>query len=302
MTGEPPIVIAEELRDLNEQIQFGRHLGRQGIALGGDQLQITFAGKAIKKGFAPRNEVFGRVADFEKLVARTTSRILGKEFSERDAGPKGTGLYISTPQAASFSMTLQLGVGVDPRLPNFGDDRQIIDELMNCIRLIQHQNIEKLRAKIQDQAYFRNFVGLAKKIAPDGEYISLVGLTSFRRGKESSVSFSLHQDQIPELPKPESVAPGIEVLDEKKTIVGNLLFADALQENQSVKLEIPVGNNWTVLVSEGDMEDVVRPYWGRKVLVDGFRVRKKRKLSNTLHLHSIRPAMKETIKVPEGSF
>ena len=289
LAGEPPNAIAEELRDLQEKVNFARHLHLQGISIGNDQLQITFAGKAIKKGFAARSAVFTRVADFEKLVVRTTSRVLGKDFNERESKSNSSGLFISTPRAASFSLTLQIGLGADPRLPNFGDDKQIIDELMKCMNLLQHQDLEALQAEIPDPAYFRNFIGLAKKIAPDGESISLVGLTSLRRGKENSVSFSIRQEQIPELPKPESVDPAIVILDEKNTISGNLLFADALQENQSVKLEVPDGRNWTVLVSPGDMEDVVRPYWGRSVVVDGFRVKKNRKLSNTLHLHKISP-------------
>ena len=290
LAGEPPHVIAEELRDLQEKVQFERHLELRGISLGDDQLQISFAGKAVGKGFAPKSAIFTRVSELEKLVDRTSARILDQEYSERISSPKTIGFYISTPRAASFSLTLQIGIGANPRLPNFGDDKQIIDELMICMDLLQRQKTQELNERIPDPAYYRNFVGLAKKIAPDGDEISLVGLTSVRSGAERRVSFSLQQEEIPELPKPESVDPDIEVLDIKRSVSGNLLYADALKGNQNVKLEEIDGKTWTILVPKGLMEDIVRPYWGMYVCVRGFRVKKKRTLGGTLQLIDISPA------------
>ena len=45
----------------------------------------------------------------------------------------------------------------------------------------------RFRIRIKDETYYRNFVSLAKQIAPDGVDINLVGFTSWRRGRERTV-------------------------------------------------------------------------------------------------------------------
>ena len=295
LSGEPPFEIAEELRDLQERVQFERHLELRGITLEDQQLQVSFAGKAVGAGIALHDAVFTRVAVFEKLVIRTTERLLDYTYSEKTSIPNPFGLYISAPRAGSFSLTLHIGYGAPPRLTNFGDDKQVIDELMKCMRLLQDGKMKKLNERIPDPAYFRNFVGLAKQIAPDGDDISMVGLTSVRSGQEIKVSLYLHQEDIPELSKPESADPEITILDEKRNVSGELLYADALKGDKIVKLKDSDSKTWRIFVSKELMEDIVRPYWGRIVKVHGYKVKKKNILGNTLHLIDISPAESQAV-------
>lgn len=46
LAGNPPLQIAEELRDLWEQVNFQRHLDLRGISLHEDEIQMSIAGKA----------------------------------------------------------------------------------------------------------------------------------------------------------------------------------------------------------------------------------------------------------------
>ena len=55
---EPPHEIAEELRDLVEQVHFQRHLELRGIELGQDEMQMSLSGKEVGYGFLSH---FGRV-------------------------------------------------------------------------------------------------------------------------------------------------------------------------------------------------------------------------------------------------
>ena len=47
LSGNPPIEIAEELRDLLEQVNFNRGLALRGVQRYGSELQLTIAGQAV---------------------------------------------------------------------------------------------------------------------------------------------------------------------------------------------------------------------------------------------------------------
>ena len=282
LAGEPPDEIADELRDILDKAGFERHLELQDLNLDKDNIQVTFDGNAVRDGLAPRKEVFSRVREIEKLLHRTEERVNNRSFSEIPNTKNRVELYVAPPIAASFSMTLKLGVSKQLSLPTFEVDNGVIDEFMTCMELLGRRQLQQLQEQIPDPAYFRNFVGIAKKIAPDGDNISFVGLISMRGGTERRIGFTLNQSEITVSSFAETSDQDLEVLEEKATVSGKLLFADALKGKQNVKLKESDGKTWTILVAVGLMEDVVRPHWGRFVNIQGYRVKKKRKLSHTL--------------------
>ena len=286
LAGDPPDEIANELREIFELANFERHLELHDLSLGDGDLQITFAGNSISKGIAPRKEVFTRVGELEKLLLRTDERINAQGFSENLHLQRKIDFYISTPRAASFSMTLKFGLLKQLRLPSFGDERSVIDELMTCLELLNQRKLQQLQEKIPDPAYFRNFVGLAKKIAPDGDRISLVGLTALKNGTEWNVRFSQKREEFPDLPIETAAVPDIELSEREETVSGVLKFADAMKSDNEIRLEVENGKAWKILVREGLMEDIVRPHWGERVRVRGLKVKKKQK---TLVLSDILP-------------
>jgi len=50
LSGFPPVEIANELRDLLEEVYFNRHLETRGIKLQEDELQLSLAGNAVSFG------------------------------------------------------------------------------------------------------------------------------------------------------------------------------------------------------------------------------------------------------------
>ncbi len=277
LAGEPPYAIAEELRDLQERVQFNRHLRLRGISLDGNEVQISFLGRAISAGLALTRATFSRVADFERIVKRTTERVNQFQFRERTGSQKLSDLYVSAPRPGSFALTFRIGLFDNPRLPNFGNTDQVIDELMVCMDLLERQEVEGLRKQINDPAYFGNFVSLAKKIAPDGEDITMVGLTTFKDGQERKVSFSRQRDDIPDFSRHLPSDSHLEITDEIKEVSGVLRYADALSDNSEVKLVVTEGRPWKILVPKGLMEDIVTPHWEKPVNVRGYKVKRKQK-------------------------
>jgi hypothetical protein len=132
-----------------------------------------------------------------------------------------------------------------------------------------------LRERIPNPAYYRNFVGIAKNIAPDGVEVDLVGFTTVRNGIERRVTLTEPRDSI-ELSLERLVEDGEDTTREMKSITGRLLFADATSsETQMIKLVDASGKSYRVIVPEGMMSDIVRPLWEETVIVTGFYRRRR---------------------------
>jgi hypothetical protein len=68
LAGNPPAEIAEELRDLLEQIHFQRHLELRGITLEQEEMQLSIAGQDVGFGIAPTETFLERVEHTQKLL------------------------------------------------------------------------------------------------------------------------------------------------------------------------------------------------------------------------------------------
>ena len=120
--------------------------------------------------------------------------LTGKEenpFSER--GPKkitreSFPLLVSAPRAASFAVTLRVGRPAGQQhLPSEG--QEIVDEFLDLMEMVEgNADIRVLEERIPEAAYLRNFLGLAKKLAPDGDRVQQVGFTVMRGNRERRVS------------------------------------------------------------------------------------------------------------------
>jgi hypothetical protein len=147
----------------------------------------------------------------------------------------------------------------------------VIEEILNCLELFNKSEIEPLKKQIVDESYYRNFVGLARKIAPDGKDIRSVGFTAFTRGKEKSVVLSTPRSKVLR------IEPAVEVkrIAEKVEVRGFLRFADARKEKEGI-IEVIDENKrkHKVKVPGGMMADIVRPMFAYEVVVSGRREKK----------------------------
>lgn len=280
LAGNPPEEIAEELRDLSEQVYFQRHLELRKITLEPEEVQISISGKSIGFGIAQGNEVMDRVRNIEKMIYRIVQRKMGKQFQGQGrrstASRENYEVYMSVPRAASFAVSLKIGrpektenpqgkfSGMEPAV-------DVLNEMVACLDLVSHGDEKALRDKIPDDLYYENFVQLARQIAPDGKNVSQVGITVLRGGKERSVAFQRHREQIPVLVRPSLIeSDGKEV-----QVTGYLKFADSISKESSVKLvEKDSGKIYTVFVRESMMSDIVRPLYEDMVVVTGSRTPK----------------------------
>ena len=272
LAGDPHPDIAEELRDLLEQIYFQRHLDLNGVALQDDELQLSLAGPEVSNGLAPYDAIYGRVDNIEKLIHRTAERKLGRQFREGGQPVKEVRdnyrMMVSVPREGSFAVTLKFGSLVQPAPHGAPDATSVMDELMQLIELINSWRDDAIQNIIPDQAYLRNFFDLAKKIAPDGDSIWQVGFTTLRNGSKHSVALTRPADEIT---PPSPTAPP-DAGEEFVQIRGVLRHAYATRgSGDQIRVVDSESKTHTVDVPAGMMNNIVLPMWGERVLIRGTR-------------------------------
>ena len=270
---KPPPDVAQELRDLLEQVNFRRHLKLKGVVLEENELQLSLTGPAVGYGFVNSREFLTRVGDSSKLIHRIVERKRNKPFRERGRLSKDIerdyALYISAPRAGSFSVTLKLGspVGQQP-LPGSMDSPEIMDEFMDLMELVNEARVSEIQSRVKEPAYFNNFLGLAKKIAPDGKRIRQVGFTLVRGGSQRAVGITRRAEEFVHFLQARS-SP---IESEDVTIRGMLRYADATRSSSNkIKVIDDKQETHLVKVPEGMMNDIVRPMWDSVVEITGSR-------------------------------
>jgi hypothetical protein len=295
LAGYPPADIASELQDLLEQVSFQRHLELRGITLSEEEIQMAITGTSVGFGMASTDVFLGRVRSTETLLYRTAERKQNRPY--RDKGRRDSQLsqdvelYMSVPRAACFAVTFRVGASHQPSLPGLSPGEQVIDELLDCLQLYTSGDESQLKERITEEAYYRNFVSLARTLQPDGTKVNMVGFTALRRGETKQVAMTEAVRDTPALTS-KDVLPG-----EKKKgkgdedlvhLRGELQIANATKKSSTQSGEIEIvteGNVRTkVVVPPGMMSDIVKPLWESQVEVTGTRKGKK------VHLMQIRPA------------
>jgi hypothetical protein len=287
LIGNPPEQIAEELRDVLEQVSFQRHLALRGVELHADEVQMSIAGNAVGFGIAPIETFLQRIENTENLLYRTAERKQKRPYRDRGRVDKALAeslqLYVSVPRAASFAVTFKLGRQLE--LPGFSIGEEVIDELLDCLEIFNRGDEAQLRERIDEEPYYRNFIGLARTIQPDGQRVGVVGFTAVRRGATRQVALTSAVENTPTL-RPRDI--DVKKRKSKKEpelveVSGLLKMADSRKKVDEIQIIDPGDVRHAVIVPEGMMSDIVKPLWDAEVAVTG--VRKGRKI----HLMQIRP-------------
>ena len=212
-------------------------------------------------GIAPTNYFLPRIRDVEALIFRTAERMKGRRFRESGRRPKELSdeleLYVSVPRAASFAVSFRLG-GPQLELDLTGGSfpREVITDVFDCFELLNAGNFQQLEERIPDEPYLLNFVGLAEKIAPDGEKVKRVGFTVTTVQGERHVVLAPKQKRIRNTVsvwKPIERGVNMEV-------VGTLLEANAKSmERGRIEVVDDQGKTHRFTIPRGMMSDIVKP-------------------------------------------
>lgn len=267
LAGNPPDEIAEELRDLFDEINYHRHLSVRGLELSPAELRMSLAGSAIGPGMAQKDEVIKRIERMATILYRTAQRTRNQSYTEKV--PRGIKkdfeIEMSMAEAASFAIGFRISYRKEQlALPGMSWPEQVIDELMTCIDLWQNQNKTGLRARFQEEAYLVSFLGLSQSIAPDGDKVNYVGFTASKGGRERWVSLTKSAKDMEKLTA--SLVPPPKI--ERTSVRGRLLWADSTTRENRLRVVDESGKKQLIVVREG-MGDIVRTLWEEEVIVTG---------------------------------
>ena len=273
---DPPDALADELRDLLEQVHFRRHLSLRGLELNPGEFQFTLIGPAVGFGMVASDEFVSRVQTVKTLLYRTAERKLEQPFRDRgrkQSIQKKIDLYVSVPRAASFAVTFRIGSNTQGRLfPGGGFGEQLVDEVLTCVEMLNRGDDESIRRRIGEPSYYRNFIGLVAKIAPDGENITGIGFTTLDvGGTPREVALRRSKESLP-TPEPREVATTRPAAEDKPLVItGRLDFASNLDQSHEIRIATDEGTVYRVQVPAGLMSDIVKPLWSELVTVRGTR-------------------------------
>lgn len=264
LTGNPPVEIANDLRDLFEKVNLHRHLDLRGISLAEAEFQMSLAGKGVGFGFVESAAYVNRVQDVEKLIRRTAERRAGKPFRAKGRSKLEIPVYLSAPRAASFAVTFRLGQLRQPGLPEVDSAEGVLSDLLECIDALAKR--DSLETRIPDPAYRRNFLGLMKRVAPDGDDVRAIGFTASIGGREHRVQLEVPASEIG------SPTPDVSSTEHGQNIEieGTLKYADSTRlDRDKIGIVDAQGKTHKLHVPEGMMDDIVRPLWDYEVKIKG---------------------------------
>jgi len=269
LSGYPPPQVEEDLKDLYEQVKFEYNLQARGVTLGDEELRLSMEGKIVGPGIVLYDEFKKKIENTLDIVNRTVERKMGREYRTGAGRPSKKDrpfIPLVAPVPGSFSITLKLALA-EGQMPLFFTAAQIIDEILNGIKLLNNRDEEGLRDLIEDEKYRRGFVSSVRDMAPDGDKISFVGFAS----KSRTVSLTRQRSDIELMPEIEAAEGDVE---RKLIEVTGLLDFATIREQEIIGLTDKDENRYAVVVQEG-MEDVVRSYFAQYVIVTGLYDGKK---------------------------
>ena len=267
-----PEEIAEEMRDLLENIHFARHLRLNGVALSDNEVQIVVAGNGVAHGMAREDDVNERINTFKRMAVRTAERNKGRRFRTRGQPAKDIRdictSYLSTPRAASFAITMRIGKTQENTIESFqGGANAIIEDIATNLSLVNKGDLSGLKGRIKDQSYLENFVSLAKEFAPDGERVNLVGLTFYKEGREFPVQLTTpkakYRDFVSSITDEDGSQPQGEESITKQLLTGVLFAADS----QSFDVHLQIREKRVKISVPEGLTEIVRKYFDTEVSV-----------------------------------
>ncbi|BAQ34032.1 MULTISPECIES: hypothetical protein [Dehalococcoides] len=275
LAGFPPDDIKAELLELFDQIDFERHLDAKGIVLNSNDCLITFDGNAIGPGTTPGTILIKKLQSFQKLLSRTVERKLGHPFREFGTLPKiiqDYDLYITASRSGSFKLALRVSNPKARPLPGFGiefiEPDLIVEEIMDCLDVYNRGDSKELLNRITDEAYYRNFVSIAKNLSPDGEDVTSVIFEANKNNNKKLVVLKTPRTQIK--------FPMLKTADSDKIesieVTGYLNSANKIRDNYIIIVDSNEKELGKFEVPKGIMDDIVKPLWGSFVNVIGHKI------------------------------
>ncbi len=289
LAGNPPPDIEWELNDLLSTVR----LEEAGIHLGKGQLQFSLQGGEVGYGKAALSELTSRmpsIGSMLQITAKSVYRRLNnvahssvKDFSEIP-------IFVDGFAPGSFIVNLRLGFPIQHELPGFERFEDIVEPFLENLNLVDKGEFHELHKALADPNAYVGFVKAAHKLAPDGNRVDSVKFQANVHEQLKIVSFNATQRFLKDVPLPEPTAEEdtlneYRVTDSDLQKEGMLKVADGLVKTEC--LLVTADNvKWEIEGPEAVLDDIVRAYFKRRVVISGKQMKKKNRV-NRIRLASV---------------
>jgi hypothetical protein len=274
LSGDPPFHIASNLNDLYETIQFSKHLQLENIEMSKNTINVSIYGSLVGSGIV-LYEVFKQKVDaVSKMLIRSVQRIkypdnfnTNKHYDLRKQYP----IFVQAMGKGCLSVGLKLGLD-ESNESNLLDRHTIetsIEEFTQNVDLLNKEDYETLKARINNDDYYRSITEIYREILPDGKNISGVNITA-QLEKETielcitktkpAISTEAYTEHDPDIVR--DAEKGSELVLE-----GLLRMADNTKKEPYVKLVLPDTKEYKIYLDESTIDDVVSSYWDDHVVL-----------------------------------
>jgi len=275
LIGNPPDEIAEELRDLLEQVHFSRHLELRGVSLSDNEIQLSLAGPDVGFGVIKGDEFIKRYEIVKKMAYRVYERIRKFPFRKKGTVSRETREiaepFLSLARASSYATTIRFGSNQNFELFETIEPEDIIREIIRDVDAVQNNKLHELREQIKNQEYFYNIVSLIKELAPDTESVHFVGITAKVDNDIIKSSLTVERNKI-NIPIIIDDTDSTSETKEPIEVIG--IITGAEKDDSHIKITTDAGDEFTIIVPPAIMADIVRPYWDRNVKLNAVKIGK----------------------------
>ncbi len=282
--------IREDLYNLLDKVRLALKYGQNASLLEDEELVMTLQGVEANRGLIDPALLSKRILDFSTLVRNTIGSLNSYRFRNRRKVDQDYRVLATIPSHGSYRIGMTVSHVGSNRFPGISYFDGVRLKVIENLRLLNGGDLAGVQRDLNDNRYLLNLVGLAKELAPDGDSITAVGVEAEIEGQRQSILLDRTRDELNQLllpPEDDSVAEDFRITDDPETVVGVLQQADATKS--IARLQTDDGKWWQIVVPEGLAEDVVKPYFGDRVQVEGRHMIKTRK-AKRLYLHDIRAA------------
>ena len=270
LSGDAPPAIAGELRDLNERINFDRHLETRHITLSEEEIQLSLSGDGVSFGMVQSDDFLDRGEALQDLLYRAAERQSNQPYRRRGlialALREQFAVFVSVPRGGSFAVTYRVGTQPDSlrdASPSL-DPVAVMDEVTDTLRLFEEKKDGELRHRL-GEAYYKNFVKQAKRIAPDGRRVTQVGLTPGGGGRTPVALRRV----VPRQPRQHTVEE-VSYVGSIVEYVGRIVEMKARDDKQGILVTLQTAPGKRVSVT-AVTADEVKPFFEQKVRITVYK-------------------------------
>lgn len=255
---------AEELRAVAEEAR-ARIVGRLPPPGAASSVRIHLDGPEVQYGSIATALLHPRTDAVQTMLVRTAERRRRASFRRSGPPPRAIlrALNLRT-RARPGSMVVDVETGGDQQTM-WDDNAELVREVVRGIALVHEDRLIELEQAIPDPLYRDNFIALARQLNPDGERLHTVDVVANTPTAPPVVVRLRPAARRPSGARGEGSgpgrAPGIGPL------VGVLGEATSLRGNQISLVLDGSGRVRKVYVPEAMLNDVVQPYFGKRVRV-----------------------------------